>query len=353
MDLIARNFPVLEPPVRHEPREKYIARHVEAIGMNYRWNADAVIQHRSSLPQGEWDGQGSPHVLTVRHEAIDGYGVADTMDTLNFWSPRLGGSLLAAVQDATHIIRVWGPNESLAYMFMWGEEKEWWADMLHQVWSEHRRENEPEPAPSERGHTRYPVTRAQIREYIQHNHIITPREFRRQAGRATCNAAAYPLSHEQLWQFARDPHTTPEHAAALTNFLTVLEELRGVNARLEARRDANAYLFMPDADTYPHCSVWFDPHDSRNSVVAEGFDDFMEYVMNSGDESSLNYATAVELDSDLTDVLGDLTRLAALHADLCGQLSRWPRGGVTPAMRLAVRHLRPPPRGAPRETSLF
>lgn len=349
-DLLEVAFPSLPAPLRGESAETYVARHVQAIGKRVRWQAHGVLNHRCTLPAGEWDGTGSPHVLTVQDHDIDPYGIAYAMDTLNAWSPRLGGSLIAALQDATSIIGVWGPKESLEYYFMWGEEKEWWDDLRFQIWCEIKGDQESEPVPNERRNVRYPVTRAQIRTYIRENHITTPREFRRRAGQATCNAAAHPLSREQLWQVAQNPYATPVQAAALERFLTGVDELRALDARLQARVAPDGYLFLRDMDKYTHCSVFLDTEDDDNSIVAEGLNDYIEHAMNCGDEPELRYATAVELDHDLLGVLADLDRLAALHRDLCGQLSSWPTGHVTPAMRRALAHLKP--ETVPRRRSL-
>lgn len=353
--LLAGHFSELRAPHPGETPARYLDEHLTRIAHVCSWPASALLHERQDLeaesqenaysdlsvePKGE-----RRQVLVVTDEGTEIVSVWDAMDTLNWWCPHLGGSLIAALKRASPTVYIWGPNEAVEVLCNWGDEEEYWTNVRHEAWLALNPEGKEADLPRRHGRPLYPLTRAQLRAHVRRENLLTPGRVRRKAGVATCRAAQQPLSDEQLRFVAEHPTTSDVQGAALKVFLAGLDEVRALEAALTPWHDHEMYTYFLDQDTYAHSPLVLDTDPGGRGrgrgVILESYDDYERLQMNAGTSEAPAFVGSLDVNTDLADVLILLGEVHRAVMDLVRQLADWPDGGVTSEMRAALRDLKP------------
>lgn len=291
------------PLLRRKPRENPLAYTVRALGewaRSYRAplevrleDAQRVLEEFAESLEGmhpEDRIMAGPSDLIVRAYGpqSDTSSAAAMLEALHPLHPRLGGSLL------THIGRVTGrvfgiltPNVAwdLALMHSFcGSERDFW--------EEHRYR-----AAHDLGKTAKQLTRAELREYIQRNEIMTPGEFKRTLGAGVFASVRRPLSLEDIRQIITAGAFPEAQRRQIEAVLVLLADIDDMGRRLwELAGDGSHVLHrMHDASHARYATVLdvtpWEQLESRWGFLQELLNDIENVRMQgSSDEEGPNFA---------------------------------------------------------------
>lgn len=349
--LLAGHFDALRAPEADETQEQYLDAHIRKIGQLCAWPARAELHEHQTLAEGSEENCYSDlkvepraqrtQVLIVEDDSTNVVNACDVMDTLNAWNPHLGGSVIAAFQRAVRSVHVWGPNETLGTMFCWGDEAQFWEDVRLEAWQDLHPDVKPTSLPHRKGRPVIPLTGDELRAYVRREKLPTPGQVRRRLGRATCRAARFPMTDEQLRGAATHPSTSDVQRAALTRFMDSLDEVRACEAKLRTWDDDEIFRLLTEQDMYLHAQFVIDTDPAHHSAVLEGYEDYERYQMHAGSSPYPSFVASLDVTRDLEEILLALGQLHETLVSVCLQLRDWPPGGVTPEMRAALRDLIP------------
>lgn len=362
-ELLRGHFDTLRPPTHGETQEAYLDEHLGLLGRLCAWPARAELHDARDLVADRQDDPdltddsdltddltddstaeqpGERHqVLVVYDDSANVVDACAAMMTLDRWHPHLLGSLIAALQRSVRSVAVWGPNETLDTMFCWGDQAQFWENVRFEAWQALHPDEKVDSLPRHKGQPVIPVTREELRAYVRREKIRTPGQIRRRIGRATCAAARFPLSDEQLRAVATHPSTSDVQREALTRFLDGLDELRAAEQHLLEWDDDELFTALSDQDTYMHAQIVIDTDPDPHSAVIEAYEDYERFQMHAGTSEYPSFVGSLNVTTDLEDVLLALGQLHEVLVRVCVQLRDWPQDGVTPEMRAAHRDLKP------------
>ncbi|ASN83233.1 hypothetical protein [Deinococcus ficus] len=360
-----RSFETLAPREPKETPQAYIERHLLHYGKQWTWNATVTVFDRRTLeadePRCGYRIKPTPEPVQVVGVMDDGgtyFDISESVGTLEYWCPRLAGSLITTLQRASHLLQIWGPVEAVENPMAFMDEGDYWDNMRYEA-LEHYTSLQKEahaaaaaeaqaaglPAPAEPTPVTT-VTREQFKAFLREQDFRTPGRLKRAVGQATYNSAKYPLTREQLDALVADPVTSAVQAEALQEFLSRCDEIRQLHDELMALSDEEAYAqIQPEDDYFPYqFSLETEPRRDYDldGTVYEMLREYMEYQMNSGSEPRYFYAAQTTLGPELPAMMNKLQQLFDLFTAQCRLLTGWPETGVTPEMRQAHGRLKPP-----------